>query len=166
MRIIRRRNTPKACHSTSQNARTIGEEMEAMTLLTPKDIRSEILERGELPMFTRIAASIIAGCALIGEAHAGSPLQDQMQRVIELEQLDAQCTGTHDIDFDRLRAAIQTERDKAIALAASEKDARVAYAYAGTVFQMQNIMGPEIFCEQMFRARTSHPNLREIFLDR
>jgi hypothetical protein len=28
---------------------------------------------------------------------------------------------------------------------------------------MQNIMGPEIFCERMFRARTSHPDLREIF---
>jgi hypothetical protein len=59
-----------------------------------------------VPMLTRIAAAIIAGCALIGQAHADSPLQDQMQRVIELERLDAWCAGTHDIDFDRLRAAI------------------------------------------------------------
>jgi hypothetical protein len=114
-------------------------------------------------MLFRFAIAIIAGCMLVGQAHADTLLQNQMQRVIELERVDSLCTGTHEIDFDRLRAAIQTERNKGIAMANSEKDARIAYAYAGTVFQMQNIMGPEIFCERMFRARTSHADLREIF---
>jgi hypothetical protein len=105
----------------------------------------------------------IAVCALMGQAHADTPLQDQMQRVIELEQIDNWCTGTHDIDFDRLRTAIQTERDKALAMTTSEKDARIAYAYAATIFPIRHIMGPEIFCERMFRARDQFPDLREIF---
>jgi hypothetical protein len=75
---------------------------------------------------TCVAAVIIAGCALVGQAHADTPLQNQMQRLIELEQVDKWCTGTHEIDFDRLRTAIQAERDKGIAMADSEKDARIA----------------------------------------
>lgn len=114
-------------------------------------------------MLSRTVAALVAGFALAGQANADTPLQTQMQRVIELEQVDKWCTGNHEIDYDRLRAAIQTEQDKAIALGGSEKDARMAYAYASWVFQTQNIMGPEIFCERMFRARTNHPDLREIF---
>jgi hypothetical protein len=78
-------------------------------------------------MLTRLAAAIIAGCALIGQAHADSPLQVRMQRIVQLEHLDAWCAGgDHDIDFDRLRAALETEKDAAVATGASEKDARVA----------------------------------------
>jgi hypothetical protein len=123
----------------------------------------QLRSKPEDDMPFRFAIATIAGCMLVGQAHADTLLQNQMQRVIELEQVDKWCTGAHEIDFDRLRGAIQTEREKAVAMAGSEKDARIAYAYAGTVFQMQNIMGPEIFCERMFRARTSHPDLHEIF---
>jgi hypothetical protein len=69
----------------------------------------------------RFAIATIAGCMLVGQAHADTPLQNQMQRVIELEKVDKWCTGAHEIDFDRLRGAIQTEREKAVAMASSEK---------------------------------------------
>ena len=48
----------------------------------------------------RFAIATIAGCMLVGQAHADTPLQNQMQRVIELEQVDKWCTGAHEIDCE------------------------------------------------------------------
>jgi hypothetical protein len=114
-------------------------------------------------MLTRFAIAIIVGCVLLGQAHADTPLQNQMQRIVALEHIDAWCAGgDHAIDYDRLRARIEAEKDKAVATGASEQDARVAYSYAEWVFKMQH-PSPELFCELAFRARTSDPGWREIF---
>jgi hypothetical protein len=37
-------------------------------------------------MLIKLAAAIVAACALIGQAHADSPLQVEMQRIVALEQ--------------------------------------------------------------------------------
>jgi molybdenum cofactor biosynthesis enzyme MoaA len=114
-------------------------------------------------MLSRIGASIIASGALIGQAHADTPLQVQMERIVALEHVDAWCAGgDHAIDYDRLRARIEHEREKAVSSGASEQEARAAYAYAEWVFSVQNPV-PALFCELVYRARANDPGWREIF---
>jgi hypothetical protein len=114
-------------------------------------------------MMTRTFLAAAAVLALIGQARADSALQIQMQRIVTLEHIDAWCAGgDHAINYDRLRARIEAEKDKAVATGASEQDARVAYSYAEWVFKVQH-PSPELFCELAFRARTSDPGWREIF---
>jgi hypothetical protein len=114
-------------------------------------------------LLTRLAVAIIAGWTLIGQAHADSPLQVEMRSIVALEHIDAWCAGgDHAIDYDRLRARIKAETDKAVATGASEQETRVAYSYAEWVFKVQN-PSPELFCELVFRARTNDPGWREIF---
>jgi molybdenum cofactor biosynthesis enzyme MoaA len=114
-------------------------------------------------MMTRTFLAAAAVLVLIGQAHADSTLQIQMQRIVALEHIDAWCAGgDHAIDYDRLRARIEAEKDKAVATRASEQAARVAYSYAEWVFKVQH-PSPKLFCELAFRARTSDPGWREIF---
>jgi hypothetical protein len=109
---------------------------------------------------------LIAAAALFAfaaPARADSPLQVEMQRIVALEHVDAWCAGgDHAIDYDRLRARIDAEKDKALATGASEQETRVAYQYAETVFRLQN-PSPEMFCEIVFRARARDPGWRQIF---
>jgi hypothetical protein len=80
-----------------------------------------------------------------------------------LSNIDAWCSGgDHVIDYDRLRARIEAEKNKVVATGASEQEARVAYSYAKWVFKVQN-PSAELFCELAFRARTSDPGWRQIF---
>jgi hypothetical protein len=114
-------------------------------------------------MMTRTFLAAAAVLVLIGQARADSTLQIKMQRIVALEHIDAWCAGgDHAIDYDRLRARIEAEKDKAVATGASEQDARVAYSYAEWLFKVQH-PSPELFCELAFRARTSDPGWREIF---
>jgi hypothetical protein len=110
-----------------------------------------------------IAAAALV--ALAGSAQADTPLQVEMQRIVALEHVDAWCAGSeHAIDYDRLRARIEHEKDKAVATGASEQEMRVAYGDAETTFRIQNMtMGPTIFCENVFRARTRDPGWQQIF---
>jgi molybdenum cofactor biosynthesis enzyme MoaA len=86
-----------------------------------------------------------------------------MTRIVALEHVDAWCAGgNHAIDYDRLRARIASETNKAVATGASEQEVRVAYSYAETVFAIQN-PSQEMFCEIVFRARASDPGWRAIF---
>jgi hypothetical protein len=110
-----------------------------------------------------IAAAALAICASTALARPDSLLQVEMQRIVALEHVDAWCAGgDHAIDYDRLRARIDAEKDKALATGASEQEARVAYQYAETVFRLQN-PSPEMFCEIVFRARAHDPGWRQIF---
>jgi hypothetical protein len=109
---------------------------------------------------------LIAAAALLAfaaPARADSPLQVEMRRIVALEHIDAWCAGgDHAIDYDRLRARIKAEKDKAVATGASEQEARVAYSYAEWVFKVQN-PSDALFCELAFRARISDPGWRQIF---
>jgi hypothetical protein len=110
------------------------------------------------------AIYFIASACLATPA-AASVLDDQMAKIVMLEHLDAWCaTGEHDIDLDKLRARTSHETDKAVATGASEKEARAAYAYAEWVFSVQQRV-PELFCENMYRARLRDPGLLALYRD-
>jgi hypothetical protein len=113
--------------------------------------------------FLALPTAALAICATAAPARADSPLQVEMRRIVALEHVDAWCaSGDHAIDYDRLRARIESEKDKAAATGASEQEARVAYSYAGWAFKVQN-PSPELFCETVFRARTRDPGWQQIF---
>ena len=97
---------------------------------------------------------------------ADQTLQDQLTRVIQLEALDAWCSAAHDIDYDALRAEIDDERNRAVALNRSEREMRLAYDTAQKIFRLQ-WPEPVFFCEHMYRAK-DHPGfglLNRIFKD-
>jgi hypothetical protein len=108
---------------------------------------------------------VLALAAIVATPAAASGLDDQMAKVVMLEHLDAWCaTGEHDIDLDKLRARTSHEIDKAVAAGASEKETRAAYAYAEWVFSVRQRV-PELFCENVYRARLRDPGLLALYRD-
>jgi hypothetical protein len=114
-------------------------------------------------LFVFAAAAILASAAFAADQHA---LDGQMTRIIQLEALDDWCAAAHDMDYDRLREAIQTERERALAMTDSERDLRLSYSRAKTIFLL-GISSPTLFCEIMYRAknRPGFAILRGIFRD-
>jgi hypothetical protein len=93
-------------------------------------------------------------------------LDDQMTRNIQLGALNDWCTAAHDMDYDKLREALEDQSRKALSMTSSKRELRSSYGRAKANFLLGH-RNPVFFCEEMHRAkgRPGFEFLREIFRD-
>jgi hypothetical protein len=109
---------------------------------------------GFVTMFRILAMVILAAVytpspTFAVDQHA---LDAQMTRVIQLEALDNWCAAQHAIDYDALRDALASEREKALAMTDDERELRLSYDRARTI-SLLALTEPIFFCERMYRSK-------------